>query len=114
MNHHGHLRIAFGSALALLVSMASFWIKQEYQKYPNAFERLQRGTSKADVVRAFGTPREVTKCSDSPTWDDTPLQEPSASCVEEYHYYSRLQIGEWTVGFDANGKAVAKSYRSSP
>jgi hypothetical protein len=72
------------------------------------------GTTKAEVLRQFGKPKDIAKCIHAPSWDDKPVDEKSAKCVEEFLYFSRMRIGQGIVGFDADGMAVTKYYASSP
>jgi hypothetical protein len=72
------------------------------------------GTTKSEVIKQFGKPEDIEGCRHVPLWDDTPVDKESAKCVEEFRYFSRMRIGAWIVGFDANGRAITKYYESSP
>ena len=113
MNRRHWLWVAVGLGLALLLLTAS-WLVHQYYRYPRAYERLRPGASRTDVLRSFGKLDEVTGCQHEPMWDDEPINEKSAYCVQEFWYYSRMRIGNWIVGFDANDRAVTKYYASSP
>ena len=99
--------------LGFIIS-AGFYSEHQYTRYERAYARLKPGTTKAEVLRRFGKPREITKCSGTPSWDDQPLDEKFVNCIEEFRYSSRMRVGEWIVGFDKHDVAVAKSYSSSP
>jgi hypothetical protein len=83
-------------------------------RYERAYDRLVPGTTKAEVLKQFGRPRYTRKCELSPAWDDEPLDKLSTNCAEELVYFSRVKIGQWIVGLDANGKTVTKHHLSSP
>jgi hypothetical protein len=111
MNHRRRLWLAIG--IALVVSI-SFYVHRRYTRYERAYARLMPGATKAEVLRQFGKPQEITRCTHAPSWDDEPVDEKSVKCVEEFRYFSRMRIGAWIVGFDANGIARTKCYSSSP
>jgi hypothetical protein len=113
MNHRRRLWLTIGIALVLIVSI-SFCAHRQYTRYERAYARLTPGTTKAEVLRQFGKPQEITKCTYVPSWDDEPVDEKSVKCVEEFRYFSRMRIGAWIVGFDADGIARTKYYSSSP
>ena len=105
------LWLAISIALMLVLSIF-FWAC--YTRYERAYARLKPGTSKADVLRLFGKPEEITECVEAPAWDGEPVDGKSVKCVEEFCYFSRMRIGAWTVGFNSDGAAVTKYYSSSP
>lgn len=72
------------------------------------------GTTKIEVIKQFGKPDDIEGCHRVPLWDDEPVEKESTKCVEEFRYVSRMRIGAWIVGFDANGKTVTKYHLSSP
>jgi hypothetical protein len=100
--------------LLVLVLLVGFCFHFEYTRYERAYARLTPGTAKAEVLRQFGKPGGVTKCSPWNWWDETSLDQTSVKCVEEFHYFSRARVGDWAVGFDENDKVVTKYYMSSP
>lgn len=107
------LWVVIGLSLALVLLIA-VWLERQYDKYPRAYARLKPGASKADVLQSFGKPDNISECRDLPEWDGEPVDLKSARCVREFSYFSRVRIGEWTVGFDANDRVVTKDYGSSP
>lgn len=102
---------AVGLALILLVG---FCLHYDYTRYEEPYARLTPGTTKTEVLRQFGKPGDITKCSDDNLWDETSLDKKSVKCVEEFHYFSHTRVGEYVVGFDENGRIVTKYYESSP
>ena len=112
MARHRHW-VAIGFGLALL-AVLNFRLIRQYDKYPRAYAQLKPGASKAEVLRSFGKPDDITESRDVPEWDGDPVDLKSARCVREFWYFSRVRIGEWTVGFDANDHVVTKYYGSSP
>jgi len=86
----------------------------EITLYERAYAWLTPGTTKTEVLKRFGKPGNKEACFSAPHWDGEPVDNPSGPCVEEFVYHSRTSIGEWTIGFDKNGKVVSKGYSSSP
>jgi hypothetical protein len=98
----------------MFIGLVAFWIHYEYTRYERAYARLMPGTTKGEVIKQFGKPDGIEGCHRVPLWDDQPVDNESTKCVEEFRYFSRMRIGAWIIGFDANGKAVTKYYLSSP
>jgi hypothetical protein len=111
MSHR--LWVALGFSLALL-ALSAFWLARQYDKYPRAYARLKPEASNAEVLGSFGKPDDITECRHDPMWDGEPVDLKSAKCVREFSYFTRVRIGEWIVGFDANDRVVTKYYSSSP
>ncbi len=111
MSRRGRLTIF---TILVLVSFVGYWLHYDYTRYEKAYARLTPGTSKVEVLRLFGRPGYTTKCSEENMWDETALDGKSAKCVEEFHYFSHVRVGEYVVGFDENDRAVTKYYESSP
>ena len=114
MTNGRRLWLIIGVAVALIISIF-FCVYHQHTRYERAYARLKPGTTKAEVLRQFGKPQEITECTHAaPSWDDEPVDEKSVRCVEEFRYFSRMRIGAWIVGFDADGVARTKHYESSP
>jgi hypothetical protein len=78
-----------------------------------SFNAIEQGATREQTLELMGRPSlERNSCRDAPTWLGQPVQ--SAQCVAEYQYDARLVPEFWTIGFDANGKAVAKYDYVSP
>src|SRR5260370_25296213 len=95
--------VKIGAALVLtflIYSAIASWLT----RYERAYDRLVRGTTKDEVLKQFGRPGYTRKFELSPAWDDKPLDKLSTNCAEELVYFYRTTIGQWDVGFDANGK----------
>lgn len=107
------LLLAVSLSLALVLLIAA-WLVSQYDKYRNAYARLKQGASKAEVLRSFGKPDNITECGHVPEWDGESVDLKSSRCVREFWYFSRVRIGEWIVGLDANDRVVTKYYGSSP
>jgi len=104
--------IGFATIFVILISV---WLAYRwYTKYDREYKLLRPGTTKAEVLGRFGKPYEDTKCSFASSWDGQPVAPTSATCVEEFEYSRWLRIGEWDIGFDADGRVVTKVYQSSP
>jgi hypothetical protein len=108
-----HRRLLVVVTVGLLL-VAGFWYHKRYMRYEKEYARLIPGTTKAEVLRRFGKPKSISRCVYSLSCDDKPVNEKSVKCVQEFEYYSRMRIGEWVIGFDANDRAVSKHYLSSP
>ena len=75
------------------------------------FDRVSTGASKAEVVRALGTPWKVTKCGQLFGNPDQP------GCAEEYLYktlFAPLVPNYYSISFDSSGHVVDKYFYSSP
>src|SRR5262245_10463059 len=105
------LFVTIGVAFLLFMG---FWLERLYTRYDREYARLSPGTTKTEVLRRFGKPGEISGCTYSLSWDDEPVGEKSAKCVQEFHYFSRARIGLWVVGFNVNDRAVTKHFLSSP
>ena len=112
MNHHRRLWAIGGSGL-IFMALTAFWIHYQYTKYERAYALLVPGTTKSEVIKQFGKPDAIEACHRVPLWDDEHLVKES-KCVVEFRYFSRMRIGAWIIGFDANERAVTKYYESSP
>jgi hypothetical protein len=70
------------------------------------FRRVPEGAAREQVIALLGPPHAVrTGCRDLPTWMNRPV---TAVCAEELEYSARLRAVFWTVGFDEQGRAIAK------
>ena len=97
-------------AIVILVTKAFF----ETKAYEEAYGRLSRGSTKAQVLRDFGKPAYDRRWCLSPLWDEEPVQPGTTPCVETFWYNSHMSIEQWVVGFDKNGRVVTKGYLQSP
>jgi len=71
------------------------------------FRSVGEGATREEVVGLLGAPDEVRSgCRDLPTWMNRPVLE--SACAEEVEYRATLRPVFWTVGFDSNGRAIAK------
>jgi hypothetical protein len=71
------------------------------------FRAVAEGASRAEVVALLGPPDATRSgCRDLPTWMNRPILD--AACAEELEYRARLTAVYWTIGFDAQGRAIAK------
>jgi len=113
MNPRLRLWAKIGATLVLIFLIYSA-IASWLTRYERGYDRLVRGTTKAEVLKQFGRPGYTRKCELSPAWDDEPLDKLSTNCAEELVYSYRTKIGQWVVGLDANGKTVTKYHLSSP
>jgi len=113
LNQRGWLWATITSGLTF-IGLIAFCIHYQYTRYERAYVRLMPGTTKGEVIKQFGKPDGIEGCHRVPMWDDQTVDNESTKCVEEFRYFSRMRIGAWIVGFDANGKAVTKYYLSSP
>jgi hypothetical protein len=100
------------SISVIFLVFATIWYELTF--YQRAYAWLTPGASKAEVLKRFGNPGNIGACLSTPSWDGDPVDNSSMPCVEEFRYFSRISIGEWIIGFDKDGKVVAKGYLSSP
>jgi hypothetical protein len=71
------------------------------------FRSVAEGASRQQVVSILGPPDEVRAgCRDLPTWMNRPTV--AAACAEELEYRAKLKSTFWTIGFDGQGRAIAK------
>jgi len=100
----------------LLLMGAFFVIRLVWQQrqYERAYEGLQPGTGKLEVLSLFGRPSSIESCNLNASWDGTPLPAGQEQCVEEFRYVSWVSPEQWVIGFDRRGKAIIKDYLSSP
>lgn len=86
----------------------------QQQNDSNAFDAIEPGASKEDVVAALGQPDEIRACPDTLFWggNHRVLGPNNGQCVEEFYYSSAP--GGWSIGFDAEGHAVSKFAYVSP
>jgi hypothetical protein len=98
----------------MFIGLIAFGVHYQYTRYERAYARLMPGTTKGEVIKQLGKPDDIEECRRVPLWDGQPVDNESPKCVEEFRYFSRMRIGAWIIGFDANGKAVTKYYLSSP
>ena len=71
------------------------------------FRSVAEGADREQVVALLGPPDEVRPaCLDLPTWMNRPAV--AAACAEELEYRAKLKSVFWTIGFDAQGRAIAK------
>ena len=91
--------VAFGGYLAFMA-----WTDRTLE---HGFRNVTEGTHRDQVVASLGPPDTVRgACRDLPTWMNRPVLE--ATCAEELEFHAGLKGVFWTVGFDAQGKAIAK------
>ena len=100
-------------ALLFFVAMPVINVVQQRQN-SHAFDSINQGDSKEDVVLVLGQPDEVRICMDTLYWggDHKRLGPNNGQCFEEFYYSS--MPGGWSVGFSANNKVVSKYTYVSP
>jgi hypothetical protein len=78
-----------------------------------AFERVSPGQKREEVLGMLGAPDESrSKCRDSPSWMGRAVA--TSTCAEEVQYEATFLPKFWTVGFDKEGRVIAKYEYSSP
>jgi hypothetical protein len=88
--------------LALSILLA-FWHTRA-KSFSVAYERVQVGDTRAEVVKLFGDrPDEVTSCNDS-------YGQFRANCGEIYWYFSFLE--RWEILFDRDGRVIDKGHNA--
>jgi hypothetical protein len=72
-----------------------------------AFREVSEGATRAEVVALLGPPDAVREgCRDLPTWMNRPVVD--AVCAQELEFHATLRAVAWTVGFNEQGRAIAK------
>jgi hypothetical protein len=100
-------KLIFGALIAAPLCLLA-WMVAHHLQLKSGFARVERGTSRADVVESLGEPWWVGACGN---WGGRP----PSGCVEEIGYLSALTFWDvWVVSFDANDKAVRKYRYRSP
>jgi hypothetical protein len=105
------IRIVLISLVVLAVAIA--YVVRRNTVLQTGFDQVTKGESRADVVRRMGSPSsERDGCQDAATW----LGEPAATavCKKELRYEAIVLPKYWTVGFDAEDRAIAKYEYVSP
>jgi hypothetical protein len=82
-------------------------------RYQSAYNDIARGMPKSLVLKKFGRPQEARPCV-LKSWDGEPLNGTTSQCIDEIWYYSQLSPEQWVIGFDKDGRAVAKYHMVSP
>jgi hypothetical protein len=104
--------------LALVLAAIFFALWRRANTRERRYEAISRGMTDTEVIQLLGTPDAVQKCGPFMPWDSEP--QPSdrntGQCVAQYVYKSPLLImpEKWSVGFDANRRAVSKYHYISP
>jgi hypothetical protein len=76
------------------------------RRLDSGFRSVPERASKDQVIALLGPPHAVrSSCRDLPTWMNRPV---AGVCAEELEYRARLRAVLWTVGFDEQGRAIAK------
>src|ERR1700687_1614825 len=105
-------------AIALLVLLIGiffvFHLIGQQKRYERAYEWLNPGSDRVQVLMQFGQPTRIGKCDLTPAWGATPVSKDAAGCVDQFWYLSWVSPEEWVIGFDSHGKAVTKYYFVSP
>lgn len=96
--------------LALIVSVALMaypvrWYVRSH-RFESAFDAVQVGDSKDEVIKQCGQPDE-----NSPCFHPSAESELQRICADEFWYYSFLE--RWGISFDKQGKVIAKTYNVS-
>jgi len=114
VNLRSRILVSVGTVVlsALITFVASVVIRD--RRYSQAYTKLSPGASKAEVLRDFGPPEAEYPC-DLRTelyWGQVKTAA-TAVCVVEF-WYGSYPIGAWVIGFDAEERAVSKTYLESP
>lgn len=82
------------------------YLAQADRSFEAQFRGVAEGATRAQVIARLGTPDAVREsCRDLPTWMNRPVL---ATCAEELEFHAGLKGVFWTIGFDADGKAISK------
>jgi hypothetical protein len=102
-------KVAQWAMAAILAAFGGYLAVSAYddRSLGRNFRAVPEGASRDEVIALMGAPDRVRAgCRDLPTW----MNRPSAStvCAEELEYDAKLKPAFWTVGFDEEGRAIAK------
>jgi hypothetical protein len=96
------------SSLTLLPGILLAWVVVHHLRLKSAFANIERGFSRAEIVKVLGEPHEVLGCGH---FGGTP----PADCVKQLSYLSILAFTDvWIVALDANDRVVGKLRYRSP
>lgn len=100
-------------AIGLLAVGTVVYIAAANHSTSSTFKSVTAGMTKAEVISLMGAPgAENAKCQNHPMWLDKPIND--HACVSELQYDARMSPEFWTIGFDAQGHAIAKYHFVSP
>ena len=112
MRNKNVLGIALG-VLTVIIGAYVVSVVQVNASLEKTFNSISEGMTKDQVIGAMGKPDLVREgCRDGPVWLDRPV--PNKTCMSEFQYDARLLPKFWTVGFDAENRAIAKYPYVSP
>ncbi len=103
--------VLLACAVAAVVALGGYLLYDD-SAHNSRFDAVTAGMTESDVVRILGRPDERRQgCRDAPSWEGAPV---AGACAVQLVYYAHLGPVFWTVGFDRNGKAIAKYAYVSP
>lgn len=98
------LLLAFIVIVALLAYPVRWSVRSH--RFKSAFDTVQVGDSKDEVIKQFGQPDEIAPC-----FHPRHETELDRMCAEEFWYYAFLE--RWGISFDKQGKVIYKNYNVS-
>jgi hypothetical protein len=99
-------------ALAVLAAFGAY-VARRNAAMGSGFDQIKKGELAERVLQRLGEPSsERGGCQDALTWLDQPVT--GEVCVKELRYEALILPKYWTVGFDANDRAIAKYEYVSP
>ncbi len=108
-------RILVVSLVAILVLGIAYVIAGfiHNSRQATAFSKIEIGMSEGDVIKRLGRPNLHREgCRDAPSWLGAPVS--ASKCSFEVQYDAQFEPQFWTVGFDEQGRVIAKYEYSSP
>jgi hypothetical protein len=95
------------AAIAVVLGSYVAYLARGDRGVDRAFRDVPEGATREDVVSRLGPPDVVREgCRDLPTWMNRPVAH--TACAEELEFHASLRNVAWTVGFDEQGRAIAK------
>jgi hypothetical protein len=104
--------LVIASLVVIFLVFAVIWYELTF--YSRAYAWLTPGATKAEVLKHFGKPQSIEECRPATSWEGDSPENSSMPCVEEFHYFSHISIGEWIIRFDRNGRVISKGFSQSP
>lgn len=91
--------------IALMV-LVLFFLNNYQNNLRKEFSKLEKGTSKMDILKKFGKPSEITKCLDTTWLDGKPKKDHKNIECKTVIIYKGIFLMRWQLSFDKNDKLL--------
>jgi hypothetical protein len=105
----------------MYISYAGIYYHRNALLY-DVFNRIDKLMDRNEVIHIMGNPDKETECDENLWWDDKFIDKNENMCKSQFWYYgcnprSRIWVpscvDSWTIGFNSDGKVIAKYHYSS-